>query len=340
MNTLPALLALALTALPGEARPREDETFDIWRYQGIEGWTKQAAERYVLLTRIDGAEFCQITLCKSRAPEPGSPDMDFAKEWKEVVEAQFTTGAVTKLKDRRLSSGVVAQAAAAEIRDKKDNAYYTVLHVLAPYGQVASVAVTSNTAASLEKYDKAVLGFLDSLKVDVDGIAKQMAAKAGGAGKAEAIQGNWATSRSGNFDPFWVGLHHGSSVHQYTLKNDGTYTYKQEARGGSYLPDQLILVEENGTYAVDGNKLTLCPQAGTAVIKNRAGELQKKLEPRLERVTYIWQFHFFEGLQETQLVLTAPGQTSRDGLFASNGLFSRSYLLSSKYHPEWTKLGK
>jgi hypothetical protein len=337
---LRTLLALVLVALPGEARSREDVTFDVWQFPLLEGWTKTAAAEVVSLARIDGAEFCLIALYKSRPTGTGSLEQEFAQEWKEVVQANFKTGELTKIKERRLASGIVAQVAAAETRDKQDGAYYTTLYALAPYGRVASVVVTSNTAAILEKYSKAIMSFLDSLKVDVDGIAKQMAAKAGELGKAEAIPGTWATSRSGNFDPYWVGLHHGSSVHLYDFKNDGTYTYRQEARGGSYLPDQLILTEENGTYALDGNKLTLSPQAGTAVIKNRAGELQKKLEPRLEKVTYVWQFYFFEGLQETELVLTPPGQTSRDGLFASNALFSRSYLLSSKYRPEWTKLGK
>jgi hypothetical protein len=132
-----------------------------------------------------------------------------------------------------------------------------------------------------------------------------------------------------------TGVSRSSSKHQYDFKKDGTYTYRREMWGGSFQANQWFLTEERGTYTVDGAKVTVVPTEGSAVVKNREGEVLKTAEPSLEKVTYLWRFHFFSGLGETQLVLTPPGPTDRDGVFASNDDFRSSYLLSPRYAPEW-----
>jgi hypothetical protein len=332
MKTLAALLLL----VPSLA---DEEVFDIWRLTAPEGATKSEGKGFVSFAKVDGAEFYQIGIYKARARNAGGVESEFPTEWKEIVEAGFTAGPQTKLKPRRLKSGAVAQGATAELRAKNDAPYFGALFVLAPYGLVTSVSVVTSSAASFAKYERAIADVLDSLKLDVDGIAKSFA-KAAGKLKAADVPGRWATSRSGNFDPFLMGLHHGSDARLYDLKKDGTYTFHLEAWGGSYRSDEYFIIDENGTYVVDGNKLTLTPQAGATVVKNRAGVIQKKVDPKLETTTYLWQFHYFEGIRENNLVLTPPGETARDGGFASNATFNRSYLLSGTYDPEWTKFGK
>ena len=96
-----------------------------------------------------------------------------------------------------------------------------------------------------------------------------------------------------------------------------------------------MLLEESGTYALEGNRLTISPRAGSSVVKNRAGDVVRTAKPTLSAVTYLWRFHLFEGLGETQLVLTPPGPTDRDGALAANDAFRDSYLLSATYVPEW-----
>lgn len=333
------LCVLTLLALPAAASS-EDEAFDLWRVPTPEGYKKTLTKDVIGFTRIEGATFLQMAIYKSRPVVPGPIENEFAKEWKEVVEVTFKPGPVTKLKPRRFKCGVVSQGAMAELKDKNDAPYYGALFVVAPYGHVVSIVVTTTTAETFKTYDPAIAAFMDSLTLDVDAIAKQAAEKAGKVPKPEEIQGRWATSRSGNFDPFLLGLHHGSDKRQYDFKKDGTYTFHLEAWGGSYRSDEYFVMDENGTYAVDGNKVTVTPQAGTSVQQNRAGEIQKKYDAKLETTTYLWQFYFFTGIQENNLVLTPPGETARDCGFASNDLFSRSYLLSGKYNPEWTKFGK
>ena len=48
------------------------------------------------------------------------------------------------------------------------------------------------------------------------------------------------------------------------------------------------------------------------------GGVQETLANQLERVTYKWTTHFFEGIGETNLVLQPPSPTNRDGVLGSN----------------------
>ena len=59
-------------------------------------------------------------------------------------------------------------------------------------------------------------------------------------------------------------------------------------------------------------------------------------EVALEKVTYEWGFHYFEGLQDNQLVLTPPKATERDGKpGGGNSQFPSSYLLSTQSPTEF-----
>ena len=147
--------------------------------------------------------------------------------------------------------------------------------------------------------------------------------------------GRWATSHS-DWDMTVAGTK-GSEVHEYTISGDGTYSYRREGRSTAR-GDVVLTVAESGTATVDGDRITLTPRDLQGAIKNRDGSVVETVTLAPETVTYTWQLHRFEGIQETQLVLTpvAPAATTiRDGAFASNDLFPTSYLLSAKYQPEW-----
>jgi hypothetical protein len=149
--------------------------------------------------------------------------------------------------------------------------------------------------------------------------------------------GKWSGGGA-SFDMLDPGTPAGSESHQYKIYADGTYTYHREAysmaRSGQY-----FVVDERGTVSVAGDQITITAIAHDAASKTKEGEIVQPSTLPLERVTYRWQMHFFEGLGENQLVLTPidpAAQTTRDGTFASNGLFPQSYLLSSQTIHEWT----
>lgn len=154
------------------------------------------------------------------------------------------------------------------------------------------------------------------------------------------LVGTWSTSHA-SWNMLEAGAQ-GSEKHEYVFSPDGSYTYRAEAylvvRAG-----QWFLVTERGTLAVAGDHVAIVPSEIEGVIKNADGDVVETLSIPLDRVTYRWDLHLFEGIGETQLVLTPidpAGETRRDGPYASNGLFPTSYLLSPKDTLEWRAFPK
>jgi hypothetical protein len=270
-------------------------------------------------------------LYASRPPEADGLEEEIAREWKEVVEAQLTPGTVERGKDRRLACGAVARRRSAKMQGKDGNDGFIALFVVAPYGRIASVAVVAKSAVAFASLESGVLGVLDSLRLDVATVA---AGAGEPGGNAADLAGAWASSSGGTSMPDGV-VHLGSSRQQYDLRKDGTYAFRRESWGGSYRSDEWYVVEEKGTWSADGAMLTVKPASATGAVKDGEGNVRKRADPPLATVVYLWKLHFFEGIDDRQLVLTPPGETDRDGLFASNSQFKASYLMSRKYSPEW-----
>ena len=145
--------------------------------------------------------------------------------------------------------------------------------------------------------------------------------------------GTWSVGQSAYSAGYSVS--YGSRLLQYQFAADGTYRYHSEAWGGSFNADWRYIVDERGTWTASGDQLTVSPTVVTGVVRDLAGNVKKKGGPAPEKVTYRFQTTYFSGLKETQLVLTPPKATDRDGAFASNPSFSGSYLMrsSADYQP-------
>lgn len=65
------------------------------------------------------------------------------------------------------------------------------------------------------------------------------------------------------------------------------------------------------------------------------GVVQDTRANELERVTYKWTTHYFEGIRETNLVLQPPSPTNRDGVLGGNQLFPNAYLYSQGDRLAW-----
>jgi hypothetical protein len=145
--------------------------------------------------------------------------------------------------------------------------------------------------------------------------------------------GTWSVGQSAYSSGY--SMSYGSRLLQYIFAADGTYRYHSEAWGGSFNADWRYIVDEKGTWSVSGDQLTVTPKEVTGVVRDLQGNVTKKGGPSLEKVTYRFQTTYFSGLRETQLVLTPPKGTDRDGAFASNPSFPGSYLMrsSADYQP-------
>jgi len=145
--------------------------------------------------------------------------------------------------------------------------------------------------------------------------------------------GKWSVGQSAYSASY--SMSYGSRLLQYDFAADGTYRYHSEAWGGTFNSNWRYIVDEKGAWTASGDQLTLSPKEVVGVVRDLAGKVQKNGGPALEKVTYRFATTYFSGLQETQLVLTPPKATNRDGAFASNPSFPRSYLMRSgaSYQP-------
>ena len=145
--------------------------------------------------------------------------------------------------------------------------------------------------------------------------------------------GKWSVGQSAYNASYSVS--YGSRILQYDFAADGTYRYHSEAWGGTYNSNWRYIIDEKGTWTASGDQLTVTPKTVTGVVRDLDGKVVKNGGPKPEKVTYRFQTTYFSGLKETQLVLTPPKGTDRDGAFASNPSFPNSYLLRSSvdYQP-------
>lgn len=121
----------------------------------------------------------------------------------------------------------------------------------------------------------------------------------------------------------------------YVLDPTGSYTFKSERWFGHLRADEWHLTQEQGTWSVSADQLTLAPASTRGTVVDGNGAVLKTFDVPVEKTTYAWKKHLFEGIGETQLVLTPPAATQRDGDFGGNADFPASYLFSPNRTIEW-----
>ena len=168
-------------------------------------------------------------------------------------------------------------------------------------------------------------------QLTVEGVTAPRPA-AGAAGNS--FVGIWSKSASSPAGTAGTATYAGYYKGQYHFKADGTYTFKAERRYAS-TSQGFWTTEESGTYSVNGDSLTISPSASRVTVRKLDGVIQKTQNNPLEKVTYKWRLYHFEGLNETQLVLQAARETTRDGGFSGNSNFPNSFLYSPGATLEW-----
>ena len=138
------------------------------------------------------------------------------------------------------------------------------------------------------------------------------------------IVGTWTSASSAQYG--------GVMRLRYIFNADGTYSFKSERM---YQTQKWWTIEESGTFSVNGDSLTITPRTSKATLRNLNGVVQESRANQLERVTYKWTTHFFEGIGETNLVLQPPSPTNRDGVLGSNSRFPNAYLYTQGDRLEW-----
>jgi len=315
----------------------QTEKLDIVEYTPPKGWTKTPKEGAVTYSYVNQTKtgFCVITVYASTA-STGSPSKDFTRAWNELVVKPFKAEANPKT-EIQSSDGWQAIAGGAAFEEEGVKAY-AILTVFSGFGKTANVLGVFNDESLVAQLE----AFTQSIKLDKTAVAANPAPRAVVNSDRQGVSsdklvGSWATSSSGTRgrDPSGNVLNSGYYKRQYTFNRDGSYSFKAERWLGYLKANEYWMTEEQGSYTIAGDLLTVVPKRSITTIKNREGGVVRTQKNELETTAYRWSFHYFEGLQETQLILQTRAETNRDGAFASSDIFPNSYLLSQKYNPEW-----
>ena len=323
---LPAFLLIVSAAYSQKV-----DTFDIVTFIPPVGWEVKKSEGSVAYTTANekSGVYCVITLIRS-LPSQGSSNADFELVWKTVVSDQFKTTNKPQRGQTGLKQGWIGETGVApfELGDLKGAAMLTTL---TGNGKVVGILALTNS----DVHANDIGTFVDGITLPQ--AAAEKAVLTVPAADSARLIGKWNRTSSAfpaYADPVAWGTA-GYTKSRYEFKADGTYLYTERSFRSMY--QNIIIVKETGKYSVSGNSLTVTPtkSAISTYVKaggvDALGGLVKSQNRNLETVTYTFDFHFFEGIKEWDLVLQADRPTQRDGEFSGNKTFQNAWYFDQQY---------
>lgn len=238
----------------------QTETFDIATYTPPKGWTKNMKQDIVSYTTIDNSKgtFCVLAIY-SAVISKGSPQKDFASEWKDLVAKLYQTDAHPKTEMQTTSDGWKAVVGTARARQDTTN-FYVVLTVFSGFGKTTSVLISLNDQSYMTQANvvldnirlnkKAVIAKSKTIKPNTKTVNNNGPFLIGVWSNSSAAIGNYVTT-SGAF----VGSADVNTMEEYEFKSDNTYVYKFFGMSSG----KLYYTETNGSYSMNGRNLALTP---------------------------------------------------------------------------------
>lgn len=312
------LVLLAMVSVVVGVGPAAADTFGGWTYTAPKGYKLEPHGDHLAFTKVTAPTFCSLALFQARSADDALVTEQTA-EWQNVVEKNFTATGARRTVASKTKHAFGVQATVASITDADGNEFVAQHYAISPPGMIASVLLTSSTAASLKKCEPVAKAFLDSLALDA-----ASAVQADPEARVETPVGGWGADGTDATTAL--------VVRHYTFAPDGTYVFKSLVQGGKLKPAQYRIVDENGKYTVVGNQLTLAPVKATSTLHDETGEKPASKVP-LEKATYTWSKQYVENANAWNLVLMPAKKTARDGDFATGA----KYVYSDHYQPAWPK---
>jgi hypothetical protein len=321
----------------------QKETFDLYTFTPPQGWTKNAEDNFVsyIKTNKKLKSWCRINITKSTISK-GSIEADFESEWQDLIVKNYHPTGDRQVNEVLEAKGWKIQAGKSKFIFENKEAM-AMLTTASGYDRCLSVVAVTNN----QDYLKDVQAFIESIdliKPDTAATHSQNNPQPTDNTEEPAVIGKWLKTSTNNSN-YAVnnGLHQYHKM-QYEFNANGTYSFLY--RSFSYLPD-IYFAKENGTYKIDGNTITIIPQASIletwskGKIKNadgsesevdKLGKLKTRQNRTLEKVTYQFTSHYFSGINEWQLVLQLDQPTERDGPYNGGTSFANSWLYgTAKY---------
>jgi hypothetical protein len=307
--------------------------FDIVTYSAPAGWTVDKDADSIRFSKESGGNYCVISLTRS-VDSLGDAAADFELLWKTMAVEGLNAPATPNRGKAGEKNGWQAEVGVGPFdRDPIKGA--ALLTTFTGNGKLIAILAITNSDA----YQPDIENFINGVTLPT--IAAQKAPAAGPAaaltGDAAKLVGRWQRSGSSSpsyADPASWGTS-GYTKSRYEFHADGTYTYTERSFRYSY--QNIIIVRENGRFAVAGDTLTITPAKSTITAYKKAGGVDalgavaSTQSRKLETASYKFTFHYFSGIQEWNLVLQADAPTERDGKFSTLKVFENAWYFDQKY---------
>lgn len=304
-------------------------------------WEIKKEATFTLITYFDNPKksFCQLAVYNAM-PATKNKKQDFQTEWAELIEKNFTVFTLAQPATLKTKSGTAFQRLGAKATDKNGNPYYVQLNIYDCGNFYQSVVAVSTSQKQLQSYDSLWQGLITKINKNKSGSTQSNVTTTTTTApsidpsttttiSSTELVGSWgksASSPSAYTNGVLTNLGYaGYTKGQYTFHENGKYIFQGESFGGS---SEFRLIDENGTYSVKNNSLVINPVRSLYRVVDGDGKLKKSQEIPLTKRTYTWQKYFFEGLNETDLILTSTKENAIDGGFSSHSMFPNSFIYS------------
>lgn len=305
----------------------QKQTFDIITYVPPKEWKKEGTESAIQFTKQDDAKgiYCIITLMKS-IPGTANSKENFDAAWETVVKEMVKVSAAPEMQPVANEDGWEAQSGYAPFESEGTKGI-ALLVTSSGYQKMVNILILTNTDA----YEKDMTAFLESASFKKPDLEKSTTAN----NQQNAVNNSYVPSEL--IKQSWKniqnrkdvnGSYGGYSSNTYQFKTNGTYTFNNTVFQ-NYTPKYNI-TDEEGTYQVSGNTITLKPTKSRYHVHQR-----EKTDPpsksgnlALEVTQYSFEFTIIYNKQRLVLSPVNENQTKRDGTFNyyADGKMQKSYL--------------
>ena len=309
-----------------EMNAQSSESFDIATFQSPKGWQRQSKNGAVIFTVSDQQKgtYAIITIYSS-GTSTGSAKGNFDADWAEFVVGQFGVKGKPELEpvEKKDDWEIVSGGAVFE---NELGTSAAILRTYSGFGKTFSAVAIFNS----QDHVPTIEAFASSLKLQKPEPGKQ----------PQTVD-NQSASQSPITQHFWkqsqnrrdIGGYAGYSSNTYQFKGNGTYIFSN-VTFQNYTP-KYYLENEEGTYKISGNKITITPKK--AIFSSHKS---KKEDPPIKSgnlgltmVQYSFEFIDLHNNGRLSLLLSPVDgiETKRDGTFSFwlNGEKRNTYSYSA-----------
>lgn len=293
----------------------QKQKFDVVTFTAPQGWDKTVTENGVQLsTKNDGqGNYAAAVIVRSIASE-GSPEENFRNSWEKLVKGTVNVTEVPQTTDMNIEKGWTCITGQSNYTDGNTKGLVTLVTATGN-GKMANLVIMTNTS----KYQTELLSFINSVELAPVPVNSASTTPTANNAKNSAVVGLWTdyiletTGYSINGMPQYTA---GYLRKEYNFYPDGTYLFRNK----QWLTKSanILFIYETGTYAVNGNQLTITPKSGKGGFWGKTsnskewGKFIKSSDYSLEKTSYT--FEITHDPDYGDKIILKPGKpTARDG---------------------------